>query len=68
MRTKGEIIHCGRAHIADACSTAGSVKEAITTLKEAGFRFRRSTVVEAFNRAQAPGLENLDWPEASDEE
>jgi len=68
MRTKSDKIHSGRAHIADACESAGTVREAITMLREAGFQFRRSTVVEVFNRAQRPGLEALDWPESQDGE
>ena len=68
MRTKAEKIHSNRAHIADAVASCDSVKEAITMLREAGFRFRRSMVVDAFQKAQAPGLEALDWPEDEAEE
>lgn len=68
MRTKADKIHSNRAHIIDACEQSGSVREAITMLREAGFRFRRSMVVEAFQKAQKPGLEVLDWPSEDDED
>lgn len=68
MRTKADKIHSNRAHIQDAVEQSGSVREAITMLREAGFSFRRSLVVDAFQKAQKPGLDVLDWPSEEEDE